>query len=103
MPSVDGEDTGDEEVERSPNRGENMSEDDEMEDSSSSGSEESSSDSGSLRCVFCFVSVSRFLRHLSLMIPLFLAVDEAENERRRMECLDDMADLERQFTDLKEQ
>lgn len=30
-------------------------------------------------------------------------VDETENERRRAECLDDMADLERQFVELKEQ
>ena len=32
-----------------------------------------------------------------------LSVDETENERRRNECLNDMADLERQFSDLKEQ
>ena len=32
-----------------------------------------------------------------------VTVDEADQERRRTECLDDMADLEKQFTDLKEQ
>ena len=37
-------------------------------------------------------------------LNLFLIlVDETENERRRNECLNDMADLERQFSDLKEQ
>lgn len=74
MPSVDGEENGEEEVERSPNEDENMSEDEEEESSLSS--DESSSES---------------------------SIDETENERRRNECLNDMADLERQFSDLKEQ
>ncbi|XP_032237215.2 breast cancer metastasis-suppressor 1-like protein-A isoform X2 [Nematostella vectensis] len=75
MPSVDGEESGDEEVARSLNDDENMSEEDDDEDSLPSGSDDDSSDS----------------------------IDETENERRRTECLDDMADLERQFTELKEQ
>lgn len=33
------------------------------------------------------------------MIP---ELDEEECERRKTECLDDMADLEKQFSDLKE-
>ena len=37
------------------------------------------------------------------LMNLFYLVDETENERRRSECLNDMADLERQFSDLKEQ
>ncbi|PFX12069.1 Breast cancer metastasis-suppressor 1-like protein-A [Stylophora pistillata] len=74
MPSVDGEENGEEEVERSPNEDENMSEEEEEESSLSS--DESSSES---------------------------SIDETENERRRNECLNDMADLERQFSDLKEQ
>ncbi|KAJ7374373.1 Breast cancer metastasis-suppressor 1-like protein [Desmophyllum pertusum] len=74
MPSVDGEENGEEEVERSPNEDENMSEDEDEESSLSS--DESSSES---------------------------SIDETENERRRNECLNDMADLERQFSDLKEQ
>lgn len=74
MPSVDGEENGEEEVERSANEDENMSEDEDEESSLSS--DESSSES---------------------------SIDETENERRRNECLNDMADLERQFSDLKEQ
>lgn len=46
MPSVDGEDSGDEEVEKSFNEDENMSEDEDEDDTSSSGSDDSSSDSG---------------------------------------------------------
>lgn len=38
-----------------------------------------------------------------VLMNLFYLVDETENERRRNECLNDMADLERQFSDLKEQ
>lgn len=38
-----------------------------------------------------------------VLMILFYLVDETENERRRNECLNDMADLERQFSDLKEQ
>lgn len=46
--------------------------------------------------LFCFYKI--------VMKVLFaFAVDETENERRRNECLNDMADLERQFSDLKEQ
>lgn len=45
MPSVDGEENGEEEVERSPNEDENMSEDEEEESSLSS--DESSSESSS--------------------------------------------------------
>ena len=45
MPSVDGEENGEEEVERSPNEDENMSEDEEEESSMSS--DESSSESSS--------------------------------------------------------
>ncbi|CAH3140710.1 unnamed protein product [Porites lobata] len=74
MPSVEGEENGEEEVDRSPNEDENMSEDEDEESSLSS--DESSSES---------------------------SIDETENERRRNECLNDMADLERQFSDLKEQ
>lgn len=74
MPSVDGEENGEEEVERSANEDENMSEEEDEESSLSS--DESSSES---------------------------SIDETENERRRNECLNDMADLERQFSDLKEQ
>ncbi|CAH3189345.1 unnamed protein product [Porites evermanni] len=74
MPSVEGEENGEDEVERSPNEDENMSEDEDEESSLSS--DESSSES---------------------------SIDETENERRRNECLNDMADLERQFSDLKEQ
>ncbi|KXJ24723.1 breast cancer metastasis-suppressor 1-like protein-A [Exaiptasia diaphana] len=75
MPSIDGEESAEEDVERSPNEDENVSEEDDDDDSMSSVSEDSSSDS----------------------------IDETENERRRAECLDDMADLERQFVELKEQ
>lgn len=32
-----------------------------------------------------------------------LEMDEEDCERRRMECLDEMSNLEKQFTDLKEQ
>ena len=40
---------------------------------------------------------------LSLVNPLFLfADDEAEAERRKVDCLDDMQFLEQQFSDLKE-
>lgn len=45
MPSVDGEENGEEEVERSPNEDENMSEDEDEESSLSS--DESSSESSS--------------------------------------------------------
>lgn len=38
-----------------------------------------------------------------MKILFAFVVDETENERRRNECLNDMADLERQFSDLKEQ
>ena len=42
---------------------------------------------------------------LNIFLPTLFCqlVDETENERRRNECLNDMADLERQFSDLKEQ
>lgn len=42
MPEIDGEESGDEEVARTMNEAENMSEDDEEENGSFSGSEESS-------------------------------------------------------------
>lgn len=29
--------------------------------------------------------------------------DELENERRRLQCLDEMTELEKQFSDIKEQ
>ena len=110
MPSVDGEENGEEEVERSPNEDENMSEDEEEESSLSS--DESSSESSSqcrlidfffrailLFSVNCFASMLAY----SCLNFFFILVDETENERRRNECLNDMADLERQFSDLKEQ
>lgn len=108
MPSVEGEENGEEEVERSPNEDENMSEDEDEESSLSS--DESSSESSS-QCFqlfsALFFSSHNFVRlpvsfSMVLMIPFYL-VDETENERRRNECLNDMADLERQFSDLKEQ
>uniref|UniRef100_A0A8B9IGW6 BRMS1 like transcriptional repressor n=1 Tax=Anser cygnoides TaxID=8845 RepID=A0A8B9IGW6_ANSCY len=34
---------------------------------------------------------------------LFLEMDDEDCERRRMECLDEMSNLEKQFTDLKDQ
>lgn len=107
MPSVEGEENGEEEVERSPNEDENMSEDEDEESSLSS--DESSSESSSQ----CFqFSALFFSSHNFVCLPvsfsmvlmiLFYLVDETENERRRNECLNDMADLERQFSDLKEQ
>ena len=61
MPSVDGEDSGDEEVEKSPNEDENMSEDEDEEDSISSGSEDSSSDSGTNFQIFANCTILTFL------------------------------------------
>ena len=47
--------------------------------------------------------------HTALWVCSFLVVffvsemDEEDCERRRMECLDEMSTLEKQFTDLKDQ
>ncbi|KAH0620531.1 hypothetical protein JD844_021095 [Phrynosoma platyrhinos] len=39
------------------------------------------------------------LKHLRVVIEM----DDEDCERRRMECLDEMSNLEKQFTDLKDQ
>lgn len=39
----------------------------------------------------------------SVRVFISLEMDEEDCERRRMECLDEMSNLEKQFTDLKEQ
>ena len=47
--------------------------------------------------------------HTALWVCSFLGfffvseMDEEDCERRRMECLDEMSTLEKQFTDLKDQ
>lgn len=42
------------------------------------------------------------IRLISAMLH-FPEMDDEDCERRRTECLDEMSDLEKQFTDLKEQ
>lgn len=46
-----------------------------------------------------------FQRLIFSLISVYYVVemDEEDCERRRMECLDEMSNLEKQFTDLKEQ
>lgn len=46
-----------------------------------------------------------FLPNIEVCACLYYALemDEEDCERRRMECLDEMSNLEKQFTDLKEQ
>ncbi|CAB4031757.1 Hypothetical predicted protein, partial [Paramuricea clavata] len=73
MPENDGEESGEDEITRNMTADENMSDDDDNDDGSSSGSEESSS-SG----------------------------DEIENEKRRLQCVQEMSELEKQFVDIKE-
>lgn len=41
--------------------------------------------------------------HIEECLYYILEMDEEDCERRRMECLDEMSNLEKQFTDLKEQ
>lgn len=36
-------------------------------------------------------------------VVVWTEMDDEDCERRRMECLDEMTNLEKQFTDLKEQ
>lgn len=38
-----------------------------------------------------------------LILSAVSEMDEEDCERRRMECLDEMSNLEKQFTDLKDQ
>lgn len=38
-----------------------------------------------------------------IIFLLFVEMDDEDCERRRMECLDEMSNLEKQFTDLKDQ
>lgn len=68
-------------------------------------------------CLFCFVkhvpavalfSTNLFLRSSDIFIldnfcDALPEMDEEDCERRRTECLDEMSNLEKQFTDLKDQ
>lgn len=38
-----------------------------------------------------------------ILFLLLTEMDDEDCERRRMECLDEMSNLEKQFTDLKDQ
>lgn len=47
--------------------------------------------------------VIHYIVQNKLLFLLFLEMDDEDCERRRMECLDEMSNLEKQFTDLKDQ
>ena len=67
MPSVDGDENGEEEVERSANEDENMSEDEDDEESSLTSDDSSSESSSSYTFSFFSFAIlpTRFLRHYS--------------------------------------
>ena len=64
-------------------------------------------------CFFFFfsltiwINVQMYLEHnISFIFDiciLLTEMDDEDCERRRMECLDEMSNLEKQFTDLKDQ
>lgn len=65
-----------------------------------------------LQVFFCsflpFELTFRYIWNIKLILSLILAfllteMDDEDCERRRMECLDEMSNLEKQFTDLKDQ
>lgn len=51
------------------------------------------------------VAIHFFEDGVSMAVFLFsdVEMDDEDCERRRMECLDEMTNLEKQFTDLKDQ
>ena len=51
----------------------------------------------------CPSAYTSFEPSFSWCVHFITELDEEECEKRREECIDDMADLERQFQQLKEQ
>lgn len=56
-----------------------------------------------LRTKYSVYLVIHYIVQNKSLFLLFLEMDDEDCERRRMECLDEMSNLEKQFTDLKDQ